>query len=623
VLVLFGIVAHRAATEISIEEQLHLLQHFAEAQVADHSPSSLTQTVGGFDARRKQNLESAVITFEQGSPISLSRIQGQNLSALSIETLATLLEGDRPYGQSRFGNADVLWALAKIPGTNQSLIIAYHNTHNWQNYADTLGSRLFVTAFLIVWLAVWVALIISKNIVHTLDKQNAAISHQATHDELTGLPNRNFLFSRIKEMIQGENGEPFALLVLDINRFKEINDTIGHDAGDAILQQLTCRLKNALPDTHLISRIGGDEFAIIIKRDNLGILVLERVAEIISALLLEPCSTSGLDISIDASIGASIYPKDADEATALITCAEVAMYQAKTKNCTFLAYNTKYNPYSLKRLSLTNDLRHASKDQFILHYQPKIDLNRNTTIGVEALVRWKHPTYGLVSPDEFISLAESSGLMGDITLIIIELAMEQQETWAAQGVDLQIAINLSVYNLLNYHLPQQIKDLMSRYKIEPRQLKLEITESCLMSDPERAQRTLEALNLMEIKLSIDDFGTGYSSLAYLKNLPVSELKIDRTFVQDMMHNRDDQMIVKSTIDLAHNLGCSVVAEGVENAETCERLIEMGCDIGQGYHLSPPLPADELNQWFTSCQWPPLRLATTNSPPLQPTNTDTA
>jgi diguanylate cyclase (GGDEF)-like protein len=610
VLILFGIVAHRAATKISIEEQLHLLLDVTEAQAVNYSLKPTTSKGPARDIHQQQSIESAIITFEQGSPSTLSNIHGNTISTFSIEDFARLFKNNN-YGHQKLGHTDMLWALAKIPNTNQALFIAYHNNHNWQNYADSLGNRLFITAFMIIWLAIWAALIISKNIVQTLDKQNAAIKHQATHDELTGLPNRTLLFSTIEKIISEQKWDQdnqFALFALDINRFKEINDTIGHAAGDAILQQLTQRLKKALPEAHLISRTGGDEFAIIIKRDNIEIAVLENISNAITVQLLEPCSVSGLDITIDASMGASIFPKDADDTTNLIKSAEVAMYQAKSQNRTFLPYNIKYDPYSLKRLSLTNDLRHATKDQFILHYQPKIDISSNQTIGVEALIRWKHPTYGLVQPDEFISLAENSGLMGDITLIIIELAMAQQKIWAAQGLSLQIAINLSVYNLLNYHLPQQIQSLMESYNIEPELLKFEITESCLMSDPDRAQRTLNALNQMQIKLSIDDFGTGYSSLAYLKNLPVTELKIDRTFVKDMIHNEDDQMIVKSTIDLAHNLGCCVVAEGIENAKTFERLIEMGCDMAQGYYHSRPLPTNELEQWLATSQWPPLRSA---------------
>lgn len=615
VLLLFGITAHRTATEISTENQLYLLLDLARSQVATQFAPHQRENRSAIGPGLNHSFESAVITLDQGIPTGLSNIQGKTISSLSVEALASLLSSNQPYGQSRFGNSNMLWALAEIPNTNQALLIAHQDTHDWANYTNSLGSRLFITAFMIIWVAVWAALIISKNIVRTLEKQRAAIEHQATHDDLTGLPNRCFLFTTIKKLIENGKGNrenSFALITLDINRFKEINDTIGHDSGDTIIREVTERLKTILPKATLISRTGGDEFAIIVEGDNLGVLHLEKMAERVALQLLQPISTAGLEITIDAGIGACIYPKDATDASTLMKCAEVAMYQAKSQNQVFLPYNTKYNPYSLKRLSLANDLRHATKDQFILYYQPKVHLSNKQTTGVEALVRWEHPTYGLIPPDDFISLAENNGLMGDITLIIIDLAMAQQMAWTAQGLNLQIAINLSVFNLLNHHLPQQIEELIEAHQVKPRNLKFEITESCLMSDPERAQRTLEALHSMDIRLSIDDFGTGYSSLAYLKNLPVTELKIDRTFVQDMMNNSNDQMIVKSTIDLAHNLGCSVVAEGIEDKQTYSRLIEMGCDMAQGYYLSRPLTAEELNQWFIDGQWPPHQPVTVKS-----------
>jgi len=607
VLLLYGSVAHRMAVNVGFSEQLSLLHDIAEGEAAalNLKPSAdLTVLLNSdFDAE----FESAVVTLEPGGVTEISRVRGDIQDKLPLAEINAILAEEKDRGVSMLNGEKVLWALTRIPYSEQFLLLFYHNPANrlGLDYESRLEALLVVIAFIIIWVAIWVALVLSKRIVLRLDEQSKALLYQATHDELTNLPNRTSLFKAVSRCIdEDDEGNGFSVLVLDINRFKEVNDTIGHDNGDRLLQQLAERFEESLTAVSEVYRLGGDEFAIL-QREPQRQVIKKLVINIVH-MLSNPFTLEEIDLHIDVSIGAATYPKDADDANTLIKLAEVAMYQAKTQSSTFLAYEVSYDPYSVQRLTLMSELRGAIDDQIVLYYQPKVDLALQKTTSVEALVRWLHPQHGLIPPDEFISIAENSGMMNALTLRIIEIAMAQSHMWFKQGLAIQVSVNLSVINLLDENLPQQVQTLLNIYQLEPKYLKFEITESSLMSDPERALATLQALDEMQITLSIDDFGTGYSSLSYLKKLPVSELKIDRVFVSDMMGDEDDKVIVKSTIELAHNMSCSVVAEGVEDQNSYNYLIELGCDMAQGYYLSRPLPAAELAQWFECGQWPPVR-----------------
>ena len=430
------------------------------------------------------------------------------------------------------------------------------------------------------------------------------VKYMAYYDPLTGLPNRALLNDRLKQAILSGQREsnPLALLIMDLNNFKEINDTLGHHKGDLLLQQVGARVRGVLRESDTVARMGGDEFAVLlpsagsVERSTLAMRKMLKALE-------QPFALEGLALDVAVSIGIALCPEHGEDADLLIQRADVAMYVAKQSGINYAVYVPEHDRHSPRRLALMGELRHAiENDQLFLLYQPKIDLQRACAIGVEALVRWRHPHHGIIPPDEFIPLAERSGVIKSLTLWVLGEALRQCRTWSQGGVQLSMAMNLSARNLQDPQLPDRIAELLQTSGLAPGWLELEITESAIMVDPVRAMEILTRLRAMGIRFSIDDFGTGYSSLGYLKKLPVDEIKIDRSFVIGMAANENDAVIVRSTIDLAHNLGLKVVAEGVENQETLDRLIDLGCDAAQGYYMSRPIPPAELTRWLTESPW---------------------
>ena len=426
------------------------------------------------------------------------------------------------------------------------------------------------------------------------------LEHQALHDPLTGLPNRTCLFRKMRESIRlSANGrEKFALLLLDLNRFKEINDTLGHNIGDVLLGQIANRLKAPLRRTDTIARLGGDEFAIVLQPapDRTAV---DSIAERLQRSLDAPFQYNGMSLDVGASIGVSFFPDDSGDATELLQKADVAMYAAKLAGLPMAFYDRTLDQNSVRHLTLTGDLKRAIEDnKLMLYFQPKISIETGDVVGVESLLRWDHPTHGFIPPDEFVALAERTGLTRKMTNWVLDAAVSQCARWRAQGLDLAIAVNLSARSLQDSDLPGTLEALLQKHGVAPASIVLELTESGIMADPSRARAVIGTLNGRGFRLSIDDFGPGYSSLGYLKNLPVHELKIDKSFVLDMMANENDRVIVKSTVDLAHNLGLSVVAEGVESAEVLDALNGLGADIAQGYFISRPVPAAEFEAWLS-------------------------
>ena len=423
---------------------------------------------------------------------------------------------------------------------------------------------------------------------------NTKIAHEAMHDPLTNLPNRVLINEQLQQTIKNakRSNNSFAVFVMDLNNFKEVNDTLGHPEGDRLLIDVANRLQQSVRDTDTVGRLGGDEFAMVLPKIN------ETNAISAAKKILKELSPSfALDnhsIKVGASIGISLYPQHGEDKAELIRTADIAMYEAKKNKSNVGLYHAEQDKYSPIRLSLMDYLHTALEtDQLQLYYQPKISLHENKIISVEALIRWFHPEIGLIFPDQFIPLAENSGLIDDLSNWVIEHAMSQCREWQDQGINLQIAINLSARNLSNPDLPKFITKLFDKYNIHPGGIKAEITESAIMYNPEQVIKIMSDPDMQKLHFSIDDFGTGYSSLSYLKRLPVVEVKIDRSFVSDMVKNENDASIVKSVIDLVHNLGYTVVAEGVEDAETLKHLTDLGCDEVQGYYFSKPVPVNEL------------------------------
>jgi diguanylate cyclase (GGDEF)-like protein len=430
-------------------------------------------------------------------------------------------------------------------------------------------------------------------------QQAAENQHQALHDGLTGLPNRTLLRDRTDQAIHQADRElvPAALLLIDLDRFKEVNDTLGHHYGDQLLVQVGERLRRRLREVDTVARLGGDEFAVLLPRIETA-EGATTVARKLQAALEEPFLLEDLALDVEASVGVAIYPSHGSDTDELLQHADIAMYVAKDTHAGFVLFDPKQDQHSPDRLALLGELRRAiDQQQLVLHYQPKVDAHTGQMLGVEALVRWRHPEHGLLSPGDFIPLAERTGLIGPLTNYVLDAALRQCRTWQHTGHELSMAVNVSARSLLDLGFPDQVAGLLARSEVPARLLMVEITESTIMADPTHALEILGRLNIMGVQVAIDDFGTGYSSMAHLKTLPVHELKIDRSFVSQMISNASDEVIVRSTIDLGRNLGLRVVAEGVEDEATWRALDALGCDAIQGYHISRPVPPDELIHWL--------------------------
>jgi len=434
-------------------------------------------------------------------------------------------------------------------------------------------------------------------------RQAAENAHQALHDALTGLPNRTMLRDRTDQAIHQADRElvPAALLLIDLDRFKEVNDTLGHHYGDQLLVQVGERLQAALRQVDTVARLGGDEFAVLLPRIETG-EGATTVARKLQDVLEEPFLLEDLALDVEASIGVAVYPQHGSDADELLQHADIAMYVAKETHAGFVLFDPAQDQHSPRRLALLGELRRAiESDQLVLHYQPKVDAHSGRVLGVEALVRWQHPDHGLIPPGEFIPLAERTGLIGPLTHYVLDAALRQCQQWRQAGHELAVAVNISARRLLDVEFPDEVASLLARWEVPARLLVVEITESTIMADPDRALEILGRLDAMGVQLSIDDFGTGYSSMAYLKSLPVHELKVDRSFVTQMNSDSRDAVIVRSTIDLGRNLGLRVVAEGVEDQTTLQELDVLGCDAIQGYYVSRPVPPDDLIRWLEQHQ----------------------
>jgi diguanylate cyclase len=438
-----------------------------------------------------------------------------------------------------------------------------------------------------------------KTAEEALLRQSELNEHQALHDSLTDLPNRTLFRDRIEQAIAmaHREGGHLAVAMMDLDRFKDVNDSLGHHAGDALLVEIGRRLRGILRCSDTVARLGGDEFGVLISKPG-SARDVSVVIEKVRAALEQPVIVDGLSLPAEASIGIAMFPKHGRDVDTLLRHADVAMYSAKEEKAGYLFYDNSRSESDPARLTLVSELRRAiEQHELVLYYQPKAALESGAVSSVEALLRWNHPTRGLVGPDEFIPLAQQTGLIKPLTLYVLEEALGQCQSWQREGMRLGVAVNLSVRNLLDAEFPEQVRRLLEQHGVDPSLLELEITESTVLSDPVRTKRVLDKLSAMGIRLSIDDFGTGYSSLAYLSNLPVNEIKIDRSFVMNMAQCDNDAVIVRSTIDLGRNLGLEVVAEGVETEEAWDALSQLGCNMAQGYYLSRPVPAAELTQWM--------------------------
>jgi len=426
------------------------------------------------------------------------------------------------------------------------------------------------------------------------------LEYRALHDSLTSLPNRTLLLDRIEHdiNISKRESQKLCLLILDLDDFKDVNDTLGHLAGDKLLVEVGARIKYALRDVDTVARIGGDEFSILLPHteEAQAIVTCEKIIDSFTKTI----DIEGIAVSISASIGIAQYPEHGEDVHILLRHADIAMYVAKRNKLGFEIYNASDDEHSISRLSMTRDFRDAmAKNKLTIEYQPIFDIESKKMMAVEALSRWHHPEHGFVSPEKFISLAEQTGLINNLTYWVLNKSISQVSEWNKSAASLSVAVNLSVFSFRDPNFIDEVSSALEKYNFPPEKLKLEITESAMMENPLQAIEVLTELHDMGIKLAIDDFGTGYSSMAYLKQLPVDELKVDKSFIIGLDQDRSNDAIVRSTIDLAHNLGLKVVAEGIETEVVNELLRKYECDMAQGFHLSRPVSAEKIAELIKS------------------------
>jgi diguanylate cyclase (GGDEF)-like protein len=434
-------------------------------------------------------------------------------------------------------------------------------------------------------------------------ERETRIAYQARHDALSGLPNRVSFEGHVSDLIIARNSVQsiFSVLLLQLGRFSEINSTLGHDTGEQLIRKVGKALKQIVPEPNAVARHANNMFAMVLDNDDSTnvALTVERILGIFDNAI----SIAGFNIDVTATIGEARYPQHGTTARTLMQHADTAIFEAKRLSRPYFAYESELDPHKPERLSMMSELRAGLEEgQFQLYYQPKVDLSSDTVKAAEALIRWIHPKRGFMAPDSFIPLAEQTGNIQKLTAWVLDTAVKQLRAWADDGINVKIAVNLSAKDLSNRNLPTEVANLLAAHNVATSSLILEITESAVMQDPAHALEIIKTLNEMGVTLSIDDYGTGYSSMAYLRSLPVHEIKIDKSFVLKLASSRGDEILVRSTIDLGHNLGLKVTAEGVEDVASIEILRAYGCETAQGYFVSKPLPAEEFARFFTTSRW---------------------
>jgi len=604
----------QATTAVGAEQSLVLEYRLQPSpQVLARFDQSATAVVAALGAIRAEGDTADRALVDRVLPAH------QDYLAATDRLFAAVNRGDAPT-VARVSNTEVL---PSHLGIERELTGAAADKHQrtlgeWAHLQRMQAlTRLLTPVVLVVGLSLTAMLaLITRRHRRLLSAERARAVYASGHDTLTGLPNRALLADRVGQALRTNDraGTRTALLLIDLDRFKDINNAFGHHYGDGLLTQIGPRLAGVLRGEDTIARLGGDEFAVLLPTVT-SVADATAVATKLQGALHAPFRVHDIDLDVEASIGIVVAGAHGQDPTTLLQHADIAMYVAKDHNLGVCAYDPAIDGYSPAKLVLLGDLRRAlDSDQLVVHYQPKINISSGDVVGAEALIRWQHPQHGLLSPDAFIPLAEHTGLIGPLTRHVLDTALAQAAIWARAGWALPIAVNLSARNLADHHLPAQVAELLAAHQVPAELLQLEVTETAVIADPTRAQHVLQQLSDLGIGISLDDFGAGYTSLGQLKTLPISELKIDRSFVTTMTEDRSNTLIVRSVIDLGHDLGLTIVAEGVENQHTLTALAAYGCDIAQGYHHARPLNAANFTTWYTNHRTPQ---PTTTTPHTKP------
>ena len=570
----------------------------------------------GLTGDEQQALDREVTTLRQGNGLQRAVIRNRDGRVVWADDHSLIGQGSSPPGagealvgsisssltSSPTGDALVVYLPLKLeggtPAGSAELWLPYGPITALIDRQNGKIELMLIAGLLLLWGTLLTVVTLASQ---RLRRQAAEKEEQALSDGLTGLPNRTMFTGLVQSTLTGAGRRKNvgAVMLMDLDRFKDVNDTLGHHNGDLLLQRIASRLDSVLRNTASVARLGGDEFAILLNDVSDRQAVVPVVRRILK-VLEEPVVVGGLALQVEASIGIAMFPEHGRTVDAVMRAADVAMYVTKEQRSGYEFYDEERHEHrhDAGRLALIGELRRAMDEtELVLFYQPKVALSTGRVKGVEALARWHHPERGLLSPDEFIPLAERSNLLRPMTLYLIDTALRQANAWRAKGLEISVAVNLSMQNMLDLRLPNDLARLLTSWRLPAGSLELEITESTIMADHRRATTILTRLSKMGVKLSIDDFGTGYSSLAYLQELPVDAIKIDKSFVMEMHTDPGNATIVQSTVDLGHNLGLEVVAEGVETVESYNTLAQLGCDYAQGYFLSKPLSPEKMSIWL--------------------------
>ena len=524
------------------------------------------------------------------SEVSKTAYQGV-LIAIATIIIATCLVSYFSYGELSLNgimtaqkNNVALWILDAIP-----FVFGFWGQHSSSMIAYQAGVMILDQ---------------TQELRNRADNLEKTTNHVSTHDPLTDLPNRALFYDRVDRAIPSANAqnELLSILLIEIENFKDISDTLGRNSSDLVLKQVSTRLQGVSRERDSVAKIDGNLFGILMA-DFVTLAGAEQLARNIQTAMESPFIVERLQVAVHANVGIVYFPEHGEDVDTLVQKASVALKMAQTSNNGYAIYESSYDNHSPQRLTLMSELRHAiDRDGLELFYQAKVSIQTGALYGAEALIRWNHPTHGSISPDEFIPMAERTRMIKELSLWVLKRAFQNCAEWRKQGKEIIISVNLSAKDLQNPELPDLIAGVAASAAINPGWIMLEITEGSVMNDPESALEIIKRLHDMGYHFSIDDFGTGYSSLAYLKKMPLTEIKIDKSFVMDIMNSENDAVIVKAIINLAHNLGLQVTAEGVESKEIMTKLKDYGCDVAQGYYLNQPFSVTDFNKWMNNPQW---------------------